>query len=185
MDNKREKFKEILRYIESSGADNPIHPRIEEGIHAGDSAIGKYALMPSTVDYILNAEKRDTGVDSPYAHLKGSSSESLKKAFDQDKDIPQSLKRTSEGLEEYLVNKYADTVLKKHPDLIDAQAAWNLGHNVSQEDIDFAEKNYPIMKGRAEKAREILEKDTPKRQPNSEKLPPYIPNILDLLKFNK
>lgn len=180
-DRRRERFKELIRMIESSGNTNTNHPIIPSGIHEGDSAIGQYALMPNTVDYILNAEERDTGSKSPYDHLKALSSQQLKKSLDVDKNIPDSLKKTEEGAEEYLANRYSDIILNKHPDLVNAQAAWNLGHNVSEENIKKQELESEVMAARAKKAKDFLLQDSSiskkKRTPQSI----YIPNIKDLL----
>lgn len=44
------KFLQNIAKIESSNGRDMDHRVISSGIHAGDSAIGKYGLMPNTID---------------------------------------------------------------------------------------------------------------------------------------
>jgi hypothetical protein len=181
----RDKFKQILKAIESGGKLDPNNPVMTSGMHKGDAAVGQYGIMPKTVDYITRAEERDTGEESPYSHLEGLSTPELRKAFKQDRHIPEALRRTPEGAEEYLTNRYADQILSKYEDPMVAQAAWNQGHNADEEKLKRLSQVNPVMKTRAEKARAAMQElgltQVPERGPSSEK----IPNILDLLKLKE
>lgn len=46
------RFLDAIKQVESSGGKNLNHPVIESGIHAGQSAIGSYGLMPNTIKEI-------------------------------------------------------------------------------------------------------------------------------------
>lgn len=187
--DKTRKFLNIIRAIESSGGLDTNHPKLRSGLHAGDSATGQYALMPNTVDYLLNAEKRDTGEIPPYEHLKNLSSEQLKEAFAKDKAIPPAIRKTEEGAEEYLASQYADQLLDKYQDPELAQAAWIQGHNTDPANLKELSKTNEIMSSRAGKARKLIEAQKKEellgRIPQSIKRQTKTPNILDLLKLRE
>lgn len=44
------RFLYYISQLESSGGQNTDHPVMESGIHKGDSAQGKYGVMPKTMD---------------------------------------------------------------------------------------------------------------------------------------
>jgi hypothetical protein len=45
----QDKFLRPISYLESSGGKNTDHSVLQYGLHAGDQAMGKFALMPKTV----------------------------------------------------------------------------------------------------------------------------------------
>jgi len=49
----KEQFLKIISKIESDEGRNTNHPMMKSGIHKGHQAIGKYALMPNTIDELI------------------------------------------------------------------------------------------------------------------------------------
>jgi len=183
--DKRQRFLNIIRALESSDGKDLKHPELASGLHEGDAAVGQYALMPNTINYLLDAEKRDTGETPPYEHLRDMSSSELASAFSKDKNIPESIRRTQEGAEDYLAGRYADQLLNKYKDPVLAQAAWNQGHNSDPEDLKNLSETNPVMLDRAEKTKKMIEQanraELIARTPQSLQNKSRIRNILDLL----
>ncbi len=59
-------FLKAIAMIESSGGKNTQHKEIKTGMHAGNTAIGKYGLMPSTV---VDVAKKSNRVKKYYPEL--------------------------------------------------------------------------------------------------------------------
>lgn len=49
-----DKFLAPISFLESSGGKNMSHSTVQGGLHAGDSALGKFALMPKTVQNVAS-----------------------------------------------------------------------------------------------------------------------------------
>jgi len=125
MDEKISSFLKNIEQIESSGGENTNHPEIESGIHTGHSAIGRYGLMPNTIKEIINRE-RIAGKNQPiYDLLEELDPNELKDFIEQ-----------SPELETQLAKSLATRVLgKTGGDEEKAAYAWNMGHNLSPEQI--------------------------------------------------
>lgn len=102
-----ERFLKIISMLESSGDENKDHPAVTSGIHAGDSAIGQYGLMPNTIEEI--AKRRP---DLP--------------AYDE----------TSPEIQSAYANALAERTLSRSAgDEEKAAYAWRMGHNLTPEQI--------------------------------------------------
>ena len=49
MDPKTQAFLNIIAQLETSGGKNLNHQQMQQGLHAGDTALGRYGLMPNTI----------------------------------------------------------------------------------------------------------------------------------------
>lgn len=131
MDNKRQRFKQIIKQIESSGGKNFDHKEIESGIHEGDKAIGSYGLMPNTVDEML--------VRNPIPY----SPKEIKKIKTMDAARKKAYLESNPSLEETLVDKlYDKTDEKVDGDELKQAAAWMYGHNRNLESPFYKEGKY-------------------------------------------
>lgn len=122
-------FLNNISQVESSGGTNFNHPIVNSGIHAGQSAIGRYGLMPNTVNEVLN-RMRMNGTLTPELHQL------------QQLD-PVTLKTTLEknpNLEDQIAGTLANKVLTRQPDDETAAYSWHSGHNLKPEDIE--QRNY-------------------------------------------
>lgn len=119
-DEQIQQFLDVIRQIESSGGKDTDHQVMESGIHAGQAAIGQYGLMPQTIQEIA---KRFGNA---------------KLAAMSPKEIPNTLKSSPE-LENDLAEKLAKRVLAKQGDPEKAAYSWNMGHNLSPDEIDKRE----------------------------------------------
>jgi len=122
--DKIKSFLDTISQIESSGGKNFNHPQMKSGIHAGQSAIGRYGLMPNTVSEVLNRMR-----------LSGSLTPELEQLRNLD---PVALKETLEAspeLEDEIARSLANKVLSQQNDEEKAAYAWNQGHNLKPDRI--------------------------------------------------
>jgi hypothetical protein len=78
-----------LADVESSGGVDTNHKEIRspDSIHAGDSAIGTYALMPNTLELVRNRAVRDNQISPAFADLIGLQSNELAERVKQDPEL--------------------------------------------------------------------------------------------------
>lgn len=122
--NRNKRFLKTISQIESSGGKNYNHDLIQKGIHTGHKAIGRYGLMPNTVNEVLN-RMRMTGTLTP----------ELKQLQQLD---PQTLKATLESnpeLEDQIAESLAERVLNRQQDEEKAAYSWHQGHNLTPDAI--------------------------------------------------
>lgn len=124
-----EEFLRTISMIESSGGKNFAHPEMQQGIHAGTSAIGRYGLMPNTVQEILNRMKMEGALPSHLKRYRKMEPEMIK----------QELEKTPAD-EQVLAQHLAKKVLNKFGDEEQAAYSWFQGHNLTPEDL--AERPY-------------------------------------------
>jgi len=128
MSDKNPKIKSFLNnisQIESSGGKNYNHDLIQKGIHTGHKAIGRYGLMPNTVNETLNRMRMSGTITPELAEL--------------NKLDPQTMKATLEsnpGLEDQIAEALANRVLERQQDEEKAAFSWHQGHNLTPEQID-------------------------------------------------
>ena len=101
----RDQFLDAISQIESNGGKNLNHPIMQGGIHAGEQAIGKYGLMPNTVEEMA---RRTRG---PASVTPGSPEEQA----------------VAQQLAERVLNRFQD------PEM--AAYAWNSGHNLTPKEV--------------------------------------------------
>lgn len=107
----REEFLKAIGQIESSGGKNTNHPTLKTGMHAGSSAIGKYALMPLTVDELV---KNDPDLKYLAAMDEGSKRHTLE---------------NNQQLQDYLANAYYDKAAKNSNNDQEIAYKWLHGYN--------------------------------------------------------
>lgn len=117
---KAKKNQELLSKIEqleSSGGRDLAHVPLEDGIHAGEAAIGNYGLMPNTLRELADRYPSET--------TKNLSKQQLLEKADLDPNFAKTMAQT-------LVSH-----LKQKRGLSDEEtaAAWEAGHNLPVEKI--------------------------------------------------
>jgi len=122
-------FLNTISQIESSGGKNFDHQQMKGGIHSGDKAIGRYGLMPNTVNETLNRLRMSGQLTPELAELNKLDSATLKSTLEG-----------NPGLEDQIAKSLADRVLAKQQDEEKAAYSWNQGHNLTPERI--AERPY-------------------------------------------
>jgi hypothetical protein len=103
--------------IESSGGKNLDHREIASGIHKGTAAVGRYGLMPNTLDEIRNRMVK-AGVKLDGIDLKNASKEQLADLVAKDK-----------ALEDSFATFLLRTIKAKGVDDTTANYMWEYGHN--------------------------------------------------------
>jgi hypothetical protein len=118
-------FLKKIEQIESSGGKNTEHPVVEEGIQAGDQAIGRYGLMPNTIRELVNRRRIEGSTDGQLEDLSRMPSSEMKHYLEQ-----------SPQLEDELAKQMANIVTRKQMGDEDRSAyAWTMGHNLQPDDI--------------------------------------------------
>lgn len=136
--------KKALRFLETS--DDPFreHKMVTEGIHAGDTAMGKYALMPKTTKDFAEKLKKEQGPRTPAEMMEDPSKEYIqedkeymkkRKALDtllnkEDNEDLSSYVQTNPEAEDLIVNKIVDHIgSRTNFDPEKVIYNWEEGHN--------------------------------------------------------
>lgn len=120
-----DKFLQKISQIESSGGKDTDHPTLKYGIHAGDQAIGRYALMPNTVRELVNRRKLQGTSTDQLQQVSEMSSPEMKDYIEQNPDV-------EDDLAKQLANK---VIQRQHGDEDRAAYSWKQGHNLTPDDI--------------------------------------------------
>lgn len=107
----------LIKAMESSGGKDTAHRTLASGIHEGDTAVGKYGLMPNTAKEIANRRK-ESAVDDVIANIPNKSVEAL---LQENPDI-------AKDYVQYMAEKVLD---KTKGDPVAGMTAWHYGHNMS------------------------------------------------------
>lgn len=121
-------FLSHISMIESSGGKNTSHKKMKSGIHKGDSAYGKYGLMPNTIREIAVR----MGKKSPLYQYSKMGSKNIKESF---KKNPQHEKEMATYLANHLNQKFGGDKEKM-------AFSWNQGHNMPSDHEKFASGEY-------------------------------------------
>jgi hypothetical protein len=116
-DTDLDKFVKDMSMLESSGGIDTDHKTIQQGIHAGDAAVGSYGLMPNTVDDII------TRYQTLPEEFKGLTTGQLKEQL-----TPQQELALAEQLGHHIL-------ARQKGDKARAAYAWQYGHNLTPERI--------------------------------------------------
>lgn len=115
-----DRFLDKIGEIESHNGKYTNHHKMTSGIHQGYSAIGKYGLMPLTVQEISH----------------NSQDPELRSLASKDPQEYSSIINSSPELEKKIASELASKVLSRQGgDELKAAYAWNQGHNLSPEQI--------------------------------------------------
>lgn len=118
-------FLQKIEQIESSGGKNMEHPTVEEGIQAGDQAIGRYGLMPNTVRELVNRRR-----------LQGTSTGELQDLAEMDSPSMKKHLEANPSLEDELAQQMATMVTRRQGGNEDKSAySWTMGHNLTPDKI--------------------------------------------------
>jgi len=131
IDDRQKKIDNFLKttsMIESSGGKNLKHPKIKQGLHAGDRAVGQWALMPKTVQE-LAGRMADNPELTPYAKM------DTKKISKKISENPHHEKQMASFLANKLYDKFGGDENKM-------AYAWNQGHNINPESFKTDKKDY-------------------------------------------
>jgi hypothetical protein len=123
-DKKVKSFLKNISQIESSGGTNFNHDLIQKGIHAGHKAIGRYGLMPNTVNEVLNRLRLAGQLTPELQQLKNLDPETLKSTLE-----------ANPAMEDQIAESLANRVLERQQDEEKAAYSWHQGHNLSPKKI--------------------------------------------------
>lgn len=129
--NKNKNIDSFLKAIslnESSGGKNTNHKQMKQGIHAGDSAVGQYGLMPNTIKEMA----RRMGSDNPMAQY----------AKMDNKKLAESIKKNPDH-ENQIANFMANHLHDKFGGDENKMAySWFQGHNLTDNHFNTSHKDY-------------------------------------------
>lgn len=123
-DKRVPKFLKIISQIESSGGKNFNHPEIKQGLHQGTSGIGRYGLMPNTVNEVINRLR-----------LSGKLTPEIKKLQKLEPNALKEILESNPHIEDKIAEELASRVLARQPDEEMAAYSWTMGHNLTPERI--------------------------------------------------
>lgn len=126
MDNQLAQFLKIIKQIESSGGKNTNHREIASGIHAGDSAIGDYGLMPNTIQEVLKRKARQKALEQTMEPLRTMQSDKLKAYLEN--EHPEYQEKIAQDLAQKVLTRSGGDHEK-------AAYMWNQGHNLDPNQI--------------------------------------------------
>lgn len=124
--------------IESSGGKNTAHKPVQAGAYKGQTAVGKWGFLPSTVQEMVKRHRNIGKLTPQIEDLETMTRDELDKKFKRDPNIELELARFA-----------ARHVLRRQRgDVHRAAYAWNMGHNlfpsqISDQDMsghDYVEK---------------------------------------------
>ena len=114
---------------ESSGGKNLDHEEMSSGIHAGDSAIGQYGLMPNTIKETVGRMGRSHPLHAQYRNM-------------PNEDVANSIKKNPEHEKEiagHLANRLHDKFGGEESKM---SYSWNQGHNLTNDHFADSHKEY-------------------------------------------
>lgn len=128
----KEDFLNKISMIESSGGKDLNHKEMTSGIHEGDAALGKYGLMPNTIQEIIRRQRQ-----------RGPLEESLTDIYKQDPNFIKEYFNNNPSSEDEVAGKLVDKIGLENPDK--SAYMWNQGHNLDPNSItdeDLNNSNY-------------------------------------------
>ena len=126
-----DKFAKLIALLESSGGKNTKHRTIDKGLQTGQTAVGKYGLLPNTMEEMLKRSKME-GTQLPDMQAV----DGLPQA-----EIASKVAKNPD-LEEELAFRLYDHISKKTQDPEKMAYMWNTGHNMNPDDIDVSDSTY-------------------------------------------
>ena len=127
-DQNIDNFLKTISMNESSGGKNTNHRQMKDGLHAGDSAVGQYGLMPNTIKEMAGRMGKDHPM-SKYAKMDNNA-------------VAQSLKSNpnDEGeVAKFMANHLND---KFKGDQNKMAYSWFQGHNLTDDHFNTSHKDY-------------------------------------------
>lgn len=124
-DFKLKNFLNRIAQLESSNGTNLNHDTINNGIQAGQRAIGKYGMLNNTIQETLNRQANNDEISPELDDLRGKDQDTIRQQFSQHPEYEQQVAS-------YLANRVLDN---QNGDEEKAAYAWNHGHNLSPDRI--------------------------------------------------
>ena len=121
-------FLNTISINESSGGKNLNHKKMKSGMHAGDSAVGQYGLMPNTIKEMA----RRMGPDSPMAQYANMDNKKLAQAI---KANPDHENQIAKFMANHLHDKFGGDENKM-------AYSWFQGHNLTNDHFNTSHKDY-------------------------------------------
>lgn len=123
-------FKRLLSLLETSGGTQMDHNPVDEGMHAGTSAIGEYGMMPKTIQDLAKSNPQKTELDKI---IQGADPTS----------VDEILQSNPDKYNQY-ANQMSDKVAAKSKgDAEDAAMRWLAGQNSSSRRIASVSDDNP------------------------------------------
>jgi len=127
-DKNIDNFLKTISMNESSGGKNTNHRQMKDGLHAGDSAVGQYGLMPNTIKEMAGRMGKDHPM-SKYAKMDNNAvSQSLKTNPNDEGEIAK-----------FMANHLND---KFKGDQNKMAYSWFQGHNLTDDHFNTSHKDY-------------------------------------------
>lgn len=149
MDAKLKAMLEAIAQNESSGGENMQHKMVTSGVNSGDTAIGKYGMMPNTIRETLKRSPDDN-----LNELQDMGGDEIGDVISKDRDIPGYLRRSGyDSIEDQLADKLGKRVLEKQKgDVPAAIGSWTAGHNTPHEKMEQMVQKPGFVKEYTDKA---------------------------------
>lgn len=126
---KEDKFLHNVMQLESAGGKNTGHEKVKHGLLRGEKAMGRWGLMPSTVNEVLTRLDRI-----------GKMHPSMRPLSSMDRDQRDAFFKKKPHVELELARFLARHVMARSKgDLLRAAYSWNNGHNLAPHEIDDGE----------------------------------------------
>lgn len=139
-------LKKIMSLLESSNRDQVTHRTMKDGMHKGDSAMGRYGVMPNTAKEMAVRNIADNTGSPLDGAIKSSSTANVKLML---KDNPDKYDQYVNDLAEHTLNN-------AEGDVPAAAAGWLFGHNLSAEQMRQKLEENPKYKERVNSAIDTL-----------------------------
>ena len=123
----KEAFLADMSKIESNSGQNTNHKTMNEGLHAGQHAVGQYGFMPKTIKEMANKMRMDDDVPPALnaANSAGADEQEMADFVAQNPDLEQAV---ADKMYSHLRNRFNNDEEKMN-------YSWEQGHNLSPEGI--------------------------------------------------
>lgn len=160
MDNEqKERFKRVIKQLESSGGKNLSHETIESGINAGQTAGGAYGILPNSLkDFVNQAKNRNYEIPEELSNIKRLTPDQITDKLNQDRNFDEKAADLGSNI---LLEKTGGNELK-------AATGWRRGHNQNfNEMTDQDALNDPYVRAYSK----LSTKDQFENSPENEETP--------------
>lgn len=119
-ESKKNRFKNIIKHLESSGGKNLNHETIQSGINAGQTAGGAYGILPNTLNNFVNTSRnKGEAIDPRLDAMTQLPSEVVTDILNEDRELDEKAAELGMG---QVLNRAGWDEEK-------AAYGWNQGHN--------------------------------------------------------
>lgn len=125
--DKKKRFKQIIKHLESSSGKNMDHDTINSGINSGQTAGGAYGIVPNSLkDFVGQARNRNYILPEDLSNVKDLSDEEITERLNTDRQFDED---AADLGSELLLQKAGQDESK-------AAKGWRRGHNQSFKRLD-------------------------------------------------